>query len=181
LRVIGKGKSFSDVRTDVLQEYAGERSKEDGQRGRTISGETIRKELRTFAQIWKMAKMKGYVNGPCPAKGVRTPLPDEKPAFKTWGEIERIIGRGGLTKEEESEYWDALFLDERQVVEFLDFIAKKSQYTFVHAGLSFAAFTGARRSEVMRSLIEDWDFDRGVVRIREKKGSPGQPHLKPLV
>ena len=170
-RVIGKGKSFSEITTDVLQEYAGERSKEDGQRGRTISGETIRKELRTFAQIWKMARIKGYVNGACPAKGVRTPLPDEKPAFKTWGEIERIIGRGGLTKDEELEYWDTLFLDEGQVVEFLDYIANKSEYTFVHAGLSFAAFTGARRSEVMRSLIEDWDFDRGVVRLREKKGS----------
>ena len=171
LRLFGERKPFSDITTDVLQEYAGKRSKETGQRGRTISGETIRKELITFAQIWKMAGIERYVNGACPAKGVRTPLPDEKPTFKTWGEIERIIGRGGLTENEELEYWDTLFLDEGQVVEFLDLIAKKTKYKFVHAALSFAAFTGARRSEVMRSLIEDWDFDRGVVRLREKKGS----------
>jgi integrase len=34
---------------------------------------------------------------------------------------------------------------------------------------SFAAFTGARRSEMLRSQIEDFDFDAGVVTIREKK------------
>jgi integrase len=34
---------------------------------------------------------------------------------------------------------------------------------------AFVALTGARRSEMLRSRIEDIDFDAGVVRIREKK------------
>lgn len=96
---------------------------------------------------------------------------DEKPSFKTWDEIETIINRGGLTEEQEREYWNCLFLDEQQVVELLGFIQKNAEHAFIHAAVAFAAFTGARRSEVVRSLIEDWDFERGVVRIREKKGS----------
>ncbi len=35
--------------------------------------------------------------------------------------------------------------------------------------LAFAAHTGARRSEILRSRVEDIDFERGVVNIREKK------------
>lgn len=35
--------------------------------------------------------------------------------------------------------------------------------------LAFAAYTGARRSEMLRSERGDWDFDAGVVTIRQKK------------
>jgi len=33
----------------------------------------------------------------------------------------------------------------------------------------FCAFTGARRSEILRSEIDDFDFEEGTVLIREKK------------
>ena len=34
---------------------------------------------------------------------------------------------------------------------------------------AFAAYTGARRSEILRSHVEDFDFEQRLVRIREKK------------
>jgi integrase len=98
-------------------------------------------------------------------------LSDEKEPFKTWGQIETIIKRGKLKDEKAKDYWDCLFLDEGQVLELLDYVKKNAEHPFIYAAIAFAAFTGARRSEIMRSEIDDWDFDRGFVRIREKKGS----------
>ncbi|MCY2986759.1 MAG: tyrosine-type recombinase/integrase [Planctomycetota bacterium] len=170
-RILKANAAFADLDTDDLQTYAAERSKEDGLRGRKISSETVKKEFRTFDQIWKMAVGKGYVTGPSPTKGVKLALTDEKPPFMTWDEIETIIKRGGLTDEQQKEYWDCLFLDEKQVLELLGYVREKAEHPFIHAAIGFAAFTGARRSEIVRSQIEDWDFERGIVRIREKKGS----------
>jgi integrase len=163
--------AFAELDLDALQTYATKRSKEKGLRGRKLSPETIRKEFRTFNQIWKMAVAKGYVVGPSPTKCVKLGLIDEKPPFMTWSEIETIINRGGLTEEEQKEYWDCLFLDETQILELMAYVQKKAEHPFIYAAIAFAAFTGARRSEIVRSQIGDWDFERGIVRIREKKGS----------
>lgn len=170
-RLLGPTLLFSQISTDQLQHYANKRSKEDGIRGRKVSPETILKEFRTFNQIWKMAVSKGYVTGPSPAKGVKLALIDEKPPFMTWEEIETIIRRGGLTESQQKEYWDRLFLDETQVLELLEHVRVNAEHPFVHVAVAFAAFTGARRSEIVRSQIEDWDLQREIVRIREKKGS----------
>ena len=102
----------------------------------------------------------GY-GGPSPTKGVKLALIDEKPPFMTWEEIETIIKRGGLTEEQQKTYWDCLFLDEKQVLEFLGYVHEKAGQPFIHAAVAFAAFTGARRSEIVRSQIEDGDFERG--------------------
>lgn len=170
-RVIGATTVFAEISTDLLQSYAAKRCKEKGLRGKNLSPETVRKEFRTFDQVWKMAVGKGYVSGPSPAKGVRLDLTDESPPFMTWTEIQAIISRGGLTAEQERDYWDCLFLDEKQVLELVEYVQGNAEHAFIHAAISFAAFTGARRSEVIRSQIEDWDFERGIVRIRERKGS----------
>lgn len=170
-RIIGGRTPITAITGDKLQVYAAKRCKEKGQRGRTLSAETVRKEFRTFAQIWGMAKAKGYVTGPSPTRSVRLDLLDEKPPFRTWAEIEAIVNRGNLNEEEQREYWDAVFLDEQQVLDFLDYVRDHAEHPFLYAAVAFAAYTGARRSEVIRSRIEDWDFNLGVVRIRERKGS----------
>ena len=171
LRILGERTVFSGINADKLQTYAAKRSGEAGLRSKSLSPETIKKEFRTFNQVWKMAVTKGYVSGPSPAKGVKLNLSDEKPPFMTWEEIEAIITRGGLNEEEQQQYWDCLFLDEKQVTELLTFVKENAEHPFIHAAIAFAALTGARRSEIMRSQIEDWDFERGIVRIRERKGS----------
>jgi integrase len=170
-RLIGTATAFSQIGTDRLQTYAAKRCKEKGLRGRKLSPETVKKEFRTFNQIWKMAVAKGYVSGPSPTKGVRLNFIDESPPFMTWDEIQTIINRGGLTENQKKVYWDCLFLDEKQVLELVEHVQQATEHPFVHAAIAVAAFTGARRSEIIRSKIEDWDFERGIVRIRERKGS----------
>jgi len=39
----------------------------------------------------------------------------------------------------------------------------------VHVAFRIAAYTGARRSEILRSRVEDPDFDAGTITIRKKK------------
>jgi integrase len=171
LRLIGEKTLIASVSSDTLQKYAAKRCKEKGQRGRTLSAETVKKEFRTFAQVWGMARAKGYVTGPSPTRTVKLNLLDEKPPFRTWDEIETIIKRGNLSEEEQQEYWDCVFLDEEQVLEFVAHVQSKVDRPYMYAAIAFVAFTGARRSEIIRSKIEDWDFEHGVVKIREKKGS----------
>ncbi len=70
-RLLGASTPFAQINIDGLQRYAAKRSKEVGLRGRKVSPETIRKEFRTFNQIWKMAVAKGYVGGPSPTNEVK--------------------------------------------------------------------------------------------------------------
>jgi integrase len=89
--------------------------------------------------------------------------------FQTWNEIQRIIDRGGLTTAEERDLWDCLFLTTQQIAEVLEAVRGKATPPFLHLMFVFAAHTGARRSEMMRSRVEDFDFEGQTVQIREKK------------
>ena len=90
----------------------------------------------------------------------------------TRDEIEKIIKRGGLTDKQEAGLWECLFLTSSEVQEVLDLreedrrASPSSIPMFV-----FVAHTGARRSEILRSQIDDFDFQSKTVLIREKKRS----------
>lgn len=65
--------------------------------------------------------------------------------------------------------WDSLFLSVEEVEQLLADVKKIARFDFVHPMFAFAAYTGARRSEILRSEIDDFDFTGGMARIREKK------------
>jgi integrase len=87
----------------------------------------------------------------------------------SWAEIEREIMRGGLTKNEIGELWDSVWLDIQQVRACLEHVEQATVVPFVYPLFCFAAYTGARRSELCRSRICDWRFDDKTVKIRQKK------------
>jgi integrase len=89
--------------------------------------------------------------------------------FQTWQQIERRIARGGLCDAEANELWTGLYLDETQVIELLSFVKERACHPFVFAMFAFTAYTGARRSEVLRSRIDDVDFESNQIMIRERK------------
>ena len=60
---------------------------------------------------------------------------------------------------------ESLFLTEDEILTILEHARGFPIYPM----LSFAAYTGARRSEMCRAEIEDVNFDNGTVQIREKK------------
>ena len=62
-----------------------------------------------------------------------------------------------------------MFLAVAEIQEVLGYVKKVALHPFIYPLFVFVAHTGARRSEIMRSQIDDFDFHTGVVRIREKK------------
>lgn len=87
----------------------------------------------------------------------------------TWNQIEREIERGGLGKSEIAELWDCLWLNREEVRAFLEHLRQAGGPSYLHPMTCFAAYTGARRSELCRSLMTDWLLDEKMVRIRQKK------------
>ena len=152
-----------------VQRYVAARISEKGQRGQKVQPGTVKKELQTFKQLWDFARVRGFVEGESLTLHVKLPKADEKHPFQTWGQIEAALKRGGLAKDETNELWDNLFLSEKEVLELLEYVRKNASHPFIHAMFAFTAFTGARRSEIIRSQIEDFQFQDNLVFIREKK------------
>lgn len=169
-RVLGRKVAIGSITARELQHYVTERAKECGRRGRQLSHVTIRKEIGTFASIWnKWGVPQGLVVGPAPTRALIYSKSREKKPFQTWVQIERQIDRGGLDSSEQEELWDSLFLTLPEIQQVLDHVKKVSRFPFLHPTFVFAARTGARRSEILRSRIDDFDWTAKVVRIREKK------------
>jgi len=176
-RGLGTSTRFGLIKTEDIQNYVNQRQKASNRFGGTVSGKTIKKELTTFMQIWDWARQRGCVNRICPVKdpdrprkwGVKIPKPEETERFMTWEEIDRRIARGGLSEAEKKQLWRYLFLDEKQVVELLEFVKENAQYDFIYPMFAFVAYTGARRSEMCRSIIDDIKLSEGMVILRERK------------
>jgi len=156
------------ITTATMQRYIFLRS-QDRWHGVIISSETIIKELTTFRLIWNWAFHRDYVTGLCPTKGVVLPKRADKLPFMTSEEIQNIIDRGGLDTAQLKRLWSSLFLTKEQTSELLIEVQSKSLLSFIYPMFVFAAHTGVRRSEILRSRIEDFDFKTRVVKIREKK------------
>ena len=175
VRILGRRcNKVRSVSRDDLQHYINVRSKESGQRNRSVSADTIRKELATFGTLWKWAKQSDFVSADFPKDGLRFPRSREKYPFSTWNQIEQRISRGvpkGLT---EADLWDCLYLSTKEIDELLEFVRKESTYDFLYPMCFMAAHTGARRSELCRSLQDDVDLENNTILINEKKRQKGR-------
>ena len=59
--------------------------------------------------------------------------------------------------------------DRAEVQEVLDHVKKMAEHPFIYPMFVFVAHTGARRSEILRAQVDDFDFQSRTVLIREKK------------
>ena len=173
IRVL-KNKNIKAITFGDLQEYINKRLAEKGNSGRTISARTVRKEIATFTTIWNNyalpSKMVSSSFGLTFISKFKYGKESSKAKFQTWDQIENQITNGNLTKSEANFLWDGLFLDMDQIAEILDYVKnKKDHRKWLYPMFLFAAHTGARRSEILRSQIQDWDFQNNTVSIREKK------------
>jgi len=173
-RLIGRAIKLNDIDKPFLQRYIDKRSREDGRYGRSVSIQTIKKELRTFSTVWNWMIEEKLVSHPFPNKKLRYPKFYEKPPFQTWDQIQTRVERGGLTEFQVKELWDSLFLDIKQVKAVLTHARTHARQAVIYPMLCFAAYTGARRSEILRSELSDLDFNSGVITIREKKRCRGK-------
>lgn len=172
-RVLGSRTPLRQITTASVQQYVDGRAAEKWN-GKLIKAETIRKEVATLRMVWTWATRQNLVKESAPNLAARLTFPkgSQKPPFQTWDQVKAITARGGLTKEQLREVWDRVFLDSTQVNDFLAFVrTHRRRCDWLSPIFLFAAHTGARRSEMMRSLVEDFNFASGVVLIREKKKS----------
>jgi integrase len=170
LRHIEPTIAVRSITTDVLQNYVMRRSEEDGRHGRRLSHITIRKEIGSLAAIWnKWALPLDLVTGPAPTKGLIYNKRKAKAPFQTFEQIKRQIKRGTFTAAQERDLWDCVFLTLPEIAEVLEQAHKMARVDWVYPMFVIAARTGARRSEILRSHLDDLDFSTKMFLIREKK------------
>lgn len=173
-KTLGDGFAVETLSTSDLQGHVERRAKAKGRGGKPLSPVTIKKEIASFSGIWSWAVRMGHIVGPFPNKGLVYPKTSEKPPFQTRVEIEEQVKRGGLTDDERRELWNSLFLTLPEVAEFLEFVRENARHDWIYPMFCIAAHTGARRSEILRSRISDFDFQAKSVLIREKKRVKGR-------
>jgi integrase len=173
-RILGKHLDIHSLEASVLQHYIEQRADGKGLHGRKVSAATIKKEIVTLRTVWNWSFNMGLLKRTFPNRGLRYPKLEERPPFQTVAEIERRIKRGGLTKAQEADLWDAAFLTLPEIDELLVHVKKHALQPFIYPMFAFAAHTGARRSEMIRSEVSDIDFTSGTVQLHEKKRVRGK-------
>ena len=94
--------------------------------------------------------------------------PIEAPVHDLGG-IERQIKAGGNP----DELWEALYLDSKQIEEFLKHAKAKKNFPAGHTYARVAAYTGPDGVRYFRVKPEDVDIEGQVVTIKEKKRQRG--------
>ncbi len=84
-------------------------------------------------------------------------------------EGEKDLPDNATPEQELEELWDCLFLRDEEVEKLLDHVRGAGAHAFIYPMFAFTAYTGARRSEIIRSEVGDFHLDEGYVLIREKK------------
>lgn len=169
-RIMGGDTSLEAIDLPAAQVYAKKRLAET-RGGKRPKPYTVRKELKTLCHVWRWAVAQKYVDATLTWKLGDVDLPkDEDPGhWLTMAEIKVRVDRGGLSAAEQRALCDRLYLTDRDLLDLLDHVKWQDTDPWVYPAVTFAALTGARRSEITRSEIDDFDFDAGRIVIREKK------------
>ena len=167
--VFGKTYSLAKMSTSEIQRFVERRSKAKGRHGRPVTPVTIKKPLITLRTVWNWGIKNNLITARFPHSGEKYPKASEKPHFQTWQEIELQIGRGGLSDAAQRDLWDCLFLTTDEISALLTHVKKNGRHPFIYPMVVFAAHTGARRSEIVRSQLNDIDLAAASITIHERK------------
>jgi len=174
-RVLGPLFPIADLSLADLQGYVdNRRTKGKGRNGRKLSAATIEKEIISLRTAWNWAVQMSLVSGKFPNRGLRYPKSQEKPPFMTREEIDRRIAGGGLSPADIADLYDSMYLTSTEVVEWLEFMKTAPAPPYLYPMACFAAYTGARRSEILRTELADVDFGGKIVTIHERKRVRGK-------
>lgn len=146
----------------------------DRRRKKGVSPVTLKKEVATVRACWNWAVHAGVLKGAFPGKGLRFPKEREKEPFRTFAEVQAVIAAEKPDEARRGLLWEALYLTRAEAEEFLAHVRAHATLPWVFPMVAFAAYTGARRSEMLRAIVTDVDLDAGVVTVREKKRVRGK-------
>lgn len=169
-RILGSPTPVSVVTSATLQAYVDTRVAAK-YRNRPINPQTVKKEVATLKYVWNWAFRNNHVGSRFPGLVLVFPKAKLKEPFRTLDQIKSIVERGGLTKGQERELWDGLYLNPAEIVEVLEHVRQRDLYSWFYPFIATTAHTGARRSELLRARVDDFDFANRVVMLREKKRS----------
>ena len=163
----GKSLELRSLTLTGLQGYIEKRSRDRGLKGRKVTPVTIKKAIVTLRTVWNWGRQHGPIDKLFPSKGLKYPKAVEKPPFMTFAEVERRALK--VSPAEAAELWESVFLSLGEIEELLQVVQAQARQPFVYPMFVFAAHTGARRSEIVRSKLSDLDFDANLVTIHERK------------
>jgi integrase len=181
LRVLKGETPVNALSQSLIQKYVDRRTGEEF-RGRPTSTDTILKELGTLRVIWNWGIKQGHLALPVPfvENDLVVRRTNEKPPFRTFDEITEVVGWGGLDPREVAALWECLYLNLDEVHEVLDLVKGRASAPWIHPMFVLVAMTGMRRSEMVASRREHFDFNNGVVAVREKKRVKGVSSLRSI-
>lgn len=172
-RTVGERFTIRSLALSDLQRHVTERARKR-YRGRPLSPVTLRKEVASLRAAWNWGTVAGVTSGPFPSRGLVYPKGDQKPPFRTMQEIERDLATGSFSDAEIAERWECLYLRKKEIEQLLDFVSKNAAHDWIYPLVCTAAYTGARRSELLRAQVSDVDLIANTMLIREKKRSRSQ-------
>ena len=160
---------ISSLTLTNLQDYVERRSRDVGLYGRNVTAVTIKKAVVTLRTVWNWGRHHGCIDKPFPSKGLKFPKGTEKPPFMTFAEVERRVRKAKPAQA--AELWECAFLSLVEIDELLRMVKERAMHPSVYAMFVFAAHTGARRAEMIRSTLSDLDLENNLVTIHERKKS----------
>jgi integrase len=126
---------------------------------------TIKKEIVSLRTAWNWARRQLGLLEEFPGGGLDYAKIEEGLPYMTWEEAERRITAG----DDPEKVWEAVYLRPQEIKGLLEWVKARPVSPWVYPMFVFAAHTGARRSEIVRTLLSDVDLVGGVATIREKK------------
>lgn len=177
MRILGERLPVNGITLDDLQRYVKDRTKGTGKKRneKPVGAGTIKKDLDTLSAIWRWGRQNGKIAVDLPPRsGLFLPKTAEKEPFQTRTQIEARIGREKLTKKEIAALWGCLYLDTSEISKVLAHVRDRARAAWVYPIYHFVAHTGARRSEAVRSQIDDFNLEEKFAKIREKKKGKGR-------
>jgi integrase len=166
-----RGMKMSDLQRHLnLRREAGDPRRKQNPAPRPISPSTLRLEVSTLRAAWNWAALDGRVEGRFPTKGLQFPKADERPPFMTLDEYKRRVAAGA----DAADLAECVYLRKGEIPALLAHVGENATAPWLHALVATAAYTGARRSELLRMEVADVDMAAGVILVREKKRSRKQ-------
>jgi integrase len=171
---LGAKYPIGELDVSALQRHVDRRAAIKRADGKLLSEVTIKKEITALRAAWNWAAKRGMVPKEYPNDGLTFPKGDDKPPFKTLDEINRRLNSAKLTPAQRKELCETLYLRPAEIKSFLAIVREHAAYAWIYPLLTVAAYTGARRSELIRLQIADVDFESNTITINEKKRVKGK-------
>ena len=139
---------------------------------------TVGKERATLVGFFAWAVGHGYLAESPAARLTQVKTGGDLPPFRTAAEIDAVIARGGLTKQEVWALWDTLYLTPAEIAGILKLVEQRSRQEVSYVLHAVAAYTGMRRGEILRLRWSDVEFDHDGLVARSRKQSRQAVEMK---